>query len=64
MRRLRIVLILRGLLALFFLVLGVVLLAQGRGVPGVFAIVVAITNAALIAALVRRQLRIERGPGA
>lgn len=64
MRRLRIVLILRGLLALFFLVLGVVLLAQGRGVAGVFAIVVAITNAALIAALVRRQLRIERGPGA
>jgi hypothetical protein len=64
MRRLRTVLILRGLLALFFLVLGVVLLAQGRGVSGVFAIVVAITNGALIAALVRRQLRIERGPGA
>jgi len=64
MRRLRTVLILRGLLALFFLVVGVVLLAQGRGVFGGFAIVVAITNAALIVALVRRQLRIERGPGA
>jgi hypothetical protein len=55
--RLRAILLLRGALALFFLVLGVVLLATGNVVFGIFAIVVAIVNATLIAVLVRRASR-------
>jgi hypothetical protein len=55
--RLRAILLLRGALALFFLVLGVGLLATGNVVFGIFAIVVAIVNATLIAVLVRRASR-------
>lgn len=57
MDRLRAILLLRGALALFFLVLGVVLLATGNIVFGIFAIVVAIVNSTLIAVLVRRASR-------
>jgi hypothetical protein len=53
-RRLRAILLLRGALALFFLVLGVVLLATGSVVFGVFAIVFAIVNASLIGVIVRK----------
>jgi hypothetical protein len=56
--RLRAILVLRGALALFFLVVGVVLLASDNVVFGVFAIVVAIVNAVLIAVLVRRARRV------
>jgi len=52
--RLRAILLLRGALALFFLALGVVLLATDNVVFGVFAIVVAIVNAALIVVLARK----------
>jgi hypothetical protein len=55
--RLRAILLLRGALALFFLVFGVVLLATGNVVFGIFAVVVAIVNSALIAVLVRRARR-------
>ena len=54
MRRLRSILLLRGALALFFFVLGVVLLATGNVVFGVFAIVFAIVNASLIGVIVRK----------
>ena len=54
MDRLRAILLLRGALALFFLALGVVLLATDNVVFGVFAIGVAIVNAALIAVIVRK----------
>jgi hypothetical protein len=54
MDRLRTILILRGLLAAFFVVLGVVLVASGDTVFGLFAIAVGITNAVLIGVLVRR----------
>jgi hypothetical protein len=54
MGRLRMILILRGLLAAFFGVLGVILLASGDTVFGLFAIAVGITNAVLIGVLVRR----------
>jgi hypothetical protein len=54
MDRLRPILILRGLLAAFFVVLGVVLLASGDSVFGVFAIAVGVTNAVLIGVVVRR----------
>lgn len=57
MGRLRAILILRGALALFFLVLGVVLLATGNAVFGVFAVAVAIVNTALIVVLARRARR-------
>ena len=50
---------LRGALALFFLVLGVVLLASGNVVFGVFAVAVAIVNATLIVVLARK----ARGSG-
>ncbi len=52
--RLRAILLLRGALALFFLALGVVLLATDNVVFGVFAIAVAIVNATLIAVIVRK----------
>ena len=54
MDRLRAILLLRGALALFFLALGVVLLATDNVVFGVFAIVVAIVNAALIVVIARK----------
>lgn len=54
MGRLRMILILRGLLAAFFGVLGIILLASGDTVFGIFAIAVGITNAVLIGVLVRR----------
>jgi hypothetical protein len=54
MGRLRTILILRGLLALFFLVVGIVTLADGSAVFGLFAIAIGITNAVLIAVLARR----------
>jgi hypothetical protein len=57
MQRLRTILILRGLLAAFFVILGLVLLADGDAVFGVFAIVVGITNAVLIGVVVRRARR-------
>jgi hypothetical protein len=52
--RLRAILLLRGALAAFLLVLGVVLLATGSVAFGVFAIAAAIVNAVLIAVLARR----------
>ena len=54
MGRLRMILILRGLLAAFFVVLGVILVTSGDAVFGLFAIAVGITNAVLIGVLVRR----------
>ena len=54
MVRLRTILILRGLLAAFFVALGVVLLARGDSVFGLFAVAVGATNAALIAVVARR----------
>jgi hypothetical protein len=55
--RLRAILLLRGALALFFFALGVVLIATGTVVFGVFAVVVAIVNASLIAVIVRKARR-------
>jgi hypothetical protein len=52
--RLRAILLLRGALAAFFFVVGVVLLATGSTVFGVFALVVAIVNAVLIVVIARR----------
>jgi hypothetical protein len=52
--RLRAILLLRGALALFFLGLGVVLLATGNVVFGVFAVAVAIVNSALVAVIARK----------
>jgi hypothetical protein len=49
--------LLRGALALFMLVVGVVLLATGNLVFGVFAIAVAVVNAVLISVLVRKARR-------
>jgi hypothetical protein len=57
--RLRAILLLRGALALFFLALGVVLLATDNVVFGVFAVAVAIVNGTLIFVLARR----ARGSG-
>ena len=57
MDRLRAILLLRGALALFFLVLGVVLVATGTVVFGVFAIAVAVVNAVLIVVLARKARR-------
>ena len=54
MDRLRMILVLRGLLATFFVVLGVILVTSGDTVFGLFAIAVGITNAVLIGVLVRR----------
>jgi hypothetical protein len=55
--RLRAILVLRSALALFFLVLGVVLLATDDVVFGVFALAFAIVNAALIVVIVRKVRR-------
>jgi hypothetical protein len=55
--RLRTILVMRGLLATFFVVLGIVLLVGGDVVFGVFAIAVGITNAALIGVVIRRARR-------
>jgi hypothetical protein len=52
--RLRTILLLRGALALFLLVLGVVLVVDGDGVFGVLAIAAGVVNAVLIGVLVRR----------
>jgi hypothetical protein len=52
--RLRTILILRGLLGLFFVGIGVATLAGGRVGFGVLAIAIAITNFVLIAVLARR----------
>jgi hypothetical protein len=52
--RLRTILMLRGALALFLLVLGVVLVVDGDGVFGVLAIAAGVVNAVLIGVLVRR----------
>jgi drug/metabolite transporter (DMT)-like permease len=57
MDRLRTILILRGLLAAFFAVLGVVLIVGGDAVFGVFAVAVGVVNAVLITVLVRRARR-------
>lgn len=54
MGRLRTILLLRGALALFLLVLGVVLVVDGDGVFGVLAIAAGVVNAVLIGVLVRR----------
>jgi hypothetical protein len=56
--RLRAILLLRGALALFFLALGVVLLATGSTVFGLFAVAVAVVNAVLIVVLARRARRL------
>jgi hypothetical protein len=55
--RLRTILILRGLLAAFFVVLGFVLVAGGDAVFGGFAIIVGIVNAGLIVVVARRARR-------
>jgi hypothetical protein len=55
--RLRAILLIRGALALFFLVLGIVLLASGTVVFGVFAVAVAVVNAVLIVVLARKARR-------
>jgi hypothetical protein len=52
--RLRMILFMRGLLALFFVVLGVVLLTSGDVVFGIFAVAVGVVNAALIVVVARR----------
>lgn len=57
MDRLRTILILRGLLAAFFVVLGAVLIVGGDVVFGVFAVAVGLVNAGLITVLVRRARR-------
>ena len=54
MDRLRTILILRGLLAVFFVVVGVVVIAGGDVVFGIFAVLVGVVNAVLITVLVRR----------
>ncbi len=55
--RLRAILLLRGALALFFFVLGVVLFATDNVVFGVFAVVVAIVNTVLIVVIARKARR-------
>lgn len=57
MDRLRTILILRGLLAAFFVAVGVVLIVGGDVVFGVFALAVGVVNAVLISVLVRRARR-------
>ena len=59
MGRLRTILLLRTGLAAFFFILGVVLLATGIVVFGVFAVVVGIVNVSLVVVLARR----ARGSG-
>jgi hypothetical protein len=55
--RLRMILVMRGLLALFFVGLGVVLLVSGDPVFGAFAVAVGVVNAGLIVVLARRARR-------
>jgi len=57
--RLRAILLLRSALAVFFLVLGIVLVATGNVVFGVFAMVFALVNAVLVVVITRR----ARGTG-
>ena len=57
MGRLRAILLLRSGLALFLFGLGVVLLATGSVVFGVFAVVAAIVNASLIVVIARKARR-------
>jgi len=57
--RLRAILLLRSALAVFFLVLGIVLVATGNVVFGVFAMVFALVNAVLVVVITRR----ARGAG-
>ena len=59
MDRLRAILLLRSALAVFFLVLGIVLVATGNVVFGVFAMVFALVNAVLVVVITRR----ARGTG-
>jgi hypothetical protein len=59
MGRLRTIFVMRGVLAAFFVVLGIVLLATGNLVFGLFAIAVAVVNAGLIVVLARK----ARGAG-
>ncbi len=54
MGRLRTILILRGLLGLFFVGIGIVTLANGNVPFGVFAVAIGVTNWVLIAVLARR----------
>ena len=54
MARLRTILLLRSALAAFLLGLGVVLLALGNVLFGVFLLVVAVVNGALVVVLARR----------
>jgi asparagine N-glycosylation enzyme membrane subunit Stt3 len=61
MERLRAILILRGVFAALFVILGIVLLVTGETVFGLFAVGVGITNAVLIG-VVLRQARAKRGP--
>jgi hypothetical protein len=53
-RRLRAILVVRGGLALFLVVLGVVLLATGSTLFGVFAVGAGTVNAGLVVVLARR----------
>jgi hypothetical protein len=53
-RRLRAILVVRGGLALFLVVLGVVLLATGSTLFGVIAVGAGIVNAGLVVVLTRR----------
>jgi len=52
--QLRTILILRSLLAAFFVALGIVLFLRGRAVFGCFALAVGATYATLVALLARR----------
>jgi hypothetical protein len=54
MDRLRTILLLRGLLAVFFVVLGAVLVVSGDAVFGLLALAVGVTNAVLIGVIARR----------
>jgi hypothetical protein len=60
MDRLRSILILRSVFAAFFVILGIVLVATGDTVFGLFAVGVGITNAVLIAVVVHQARRAAR----
>ena len=60
MDRLRSILILRGVLATFFVILGIVLVATGDTVFGLFAVVVGIANAVLIVVVTHQARRAAR----
>ena len=53
-RRLRAILVVRGGLAVFLVVLGIVLLATGTTLFGVFAVGAGVVNAGLVVVLARR----------